>query len=473
MSRIVGGAMADFPAFDDPGPLAPAPPGRLRRAVTVAIVLLLVTSMVFLAWISGRREAIVPPTTTPTAAPSIGVDTRLAIVDAEGRLMTTDASGGAVVAYGRAGIRYAFPAWSPDGSRVAALATDAGGSAIHVFATGAPGAAAANDPVEVYRAADRPPFYVYWASDGRRLTFLTTEPDGIALRIVPADGSAPAAIIRQGAPMYWAWTNGDRLLVHSGEGPNGFLGEIGGDGSAAQPFATEHGGFRAPALSHDERYRAFVMPGAGAGGGFETPGTAATAHVVVESTNGSSHTDVPVFGGAALGFGPRSDELAFIAPAKAGRAVTLPVGPLRVVDAASGAVRNALAGSVVAFFWSPDGTTLAALQLVEPGDDKIASARSVTPVATAPGLTLRLVFVDVGSGGVRSQSVVRVGDLFTTQVLPYFDQYALSHRVWAADGSAIALPVVADDRSTSLLVIRADGSDARRVAAGVVGFWSP
>jgi TolB protein len=468
--------MADFPAFDDPGPLPPAPPSRLRRAFTIAIVLLLVTSMVFLAWISGRREAIVPPTATPTAAPSITVDTRLAIVDAEGRLVTTDASGGSVATYGRAGIRYAFPAWSPDGSRVAALGTDADGSAIHVFASGAPGAAAAaNDPVEVYRAADRPPFYLYWASDGRRLTFLTTEPepDAIALRIAPADGSAPSTIIRRGAPMYWAWTNGDRLLVHSGEGPGGFLGEIGGDGAAAQPFATEHGGFRAPALSHDERYRAFVIPDAGADGGFETPGTGPTAHVVVESMNGSSHTDVPVFGGAALGFGPRSDALAFIAPAKPGRAVTLPVGPLRVVDAASGAVRNALAGSVVAFFWSPDGATIAALQIVEPGDDKIASARSVTPVASAPGLTLRLVFVDAASGGIRSQSVVRVGDLFTTQVLPYFDQYALSHRVWAADGSAIALPVVADDRSTGLLVIRADGSDARRVAAGVVGFWSP
>lgn len=477
MSRIVVGAMADFSAFDDTGPLTPVPPSRLRRVLSVAIVLLLVASMVFLAWVSGRGEIVVRPVTTPTAAPALAAASRLAVVGADGRLFTADAAGGSVVGYGRAGVRYVFPAWSPDGSRIAAIGTDAAGTALHVFAIqdaveAAPGAG--SDPIVVYRAEDRTPFYLYWSSDSRRVTFLTTEPGGLALRIAPADGSAVATIVREGSPMYWAWTGGDRLLVHSGDGaPDAFLGEIDADGAAGEWSATKHGGFRAPASSHDGRYRAFVMPDDDLGGGFVPPGTTPSGHVVVEASDGSSHHVVGVFGGAALGFGSRSAELAFIAPAQGGREATLPVGPLRVVEGSSGAVRSLLGGSVIAFFWSPDGRTIAALQIVPPGEDKVASARGLAPVATAPGLALRIVFVTVGSGAIRSHQIVRVADVFTSQVLPYFDQYALSHQVWAPDSSAIALPLVADDGSTGLVVIRADGSDTRPVADAVAGFWSP
>jgi hypothetical protein len=275
--------------------------------------------------------------------------------------------------------------------------------------------------------------------------------------------------------MYWAWTGRDRMLVHSGDvAPDAFLGEIDAAGAAGEWTVTKHGGFRAPGSSHDGRYRAFVMPDDSPDGGFVAPGTKPSAHVVVDASDGSSHQDVPVFGGVALGFGSRSDELAFIAPAQAGREpTTLPVGPLRVVEGSSGTVRTLLAGAVVAFFWSPDGRTIAALQIVAPGEDKVASARDVTPAATAPGLALRIVFVRVDSAAIRSQSVVNVGDVFATQVLPFFDQYALSHQVWAPDSAAISLPLIADDGSASLVVIRADGSDTRRVANGVAGFWSP
>ena len=68
---------------------------------------------------------------------------------------------------------------------------------------------------------------------------------------------------------------------------------------------------------------------------------------------------------------------------------------------------------------------------------------------------------------------IRLGDLFANQVLPYFDQYALSHRVWSADSATIALPLVADDDTTGIVVLHADGSNAQRVSDGVAAFWSP
>ena len=113
--------------------------------------------------------------------------------------------------------------------------------------------AATGAPPTVYSSADHPPFYLYWSPDGRRLTFLTTEPDGLALRLAPADASGAATAIREGAPMYWAWADADRLLVHSGgDGRRAFFGEVGTDGVAVEPAAVEPGDFRAPG-GHERR----------------------------------------------------------------------------------------------------------------------------------------------------------------------------------------------------------------------------
>jgi TolB protein len=129
-------------------------------------------------------------------------------------------------------------------------------------------------------------------------------------------------------------------------------------------------------------------------------------------------------------------------------------------------------GNVVAFFWSPNGRTIAAFRIGAP-DDTVALARSTRPAAAAPGLALDLLFVDAASGSVRSRTPVRLADTFTPQVLPFFDQYALSHRLWAPDSSAIVVPLVAEDETTGLSIIRPDGSGVRRIATGDIGFWSP
>ena len=203
-------------------------------------------------------------------------------------------------------------------------------------------------------------------------------------------------IVREAMPLYWAWSDSDRMLVHSGgDSPGAFLGEVTRDGSTAADLGVQPGDFRAPARSRDGRYRGYIVPATDAPDARGRRGQRRDPAV----------TRSPVLGGGVVGFGPDGDELAFIAPAKAGPPVTVPVGPLRVVDAGSGAVRTLQPGNVVAFFWSPNGRTIAAFRIGAP-DDTVALARSTRPAATAPGLALDLLFVDAASGSVRSRTPV-------------------------------------------------------------------
>ncbi|MDQ2964737.1 MAG: hypothetical protein M3R57_02690, partial [Chloroflexota bacterium] len=293
---------------------------------------------------------------------------RLVVVDPDGKLSTMDGHGGSVVLHAVPGTVFQFPAWSPDGSRIAAVGEAGEGSGVYVFSA-ATGAGDPPAPTVIYQSKDHPPFYLYWTPDSSQLTFLTNESTGLALRLAPADASGHDSIVRQGAPMYWSWLDAGRLEVHGGLGPDAFLGEIGLDGGSVQNQVATPGVFRAPAVTGDGRYRSYVAPQQGSGSG-SAPGV-----LIVASRDGSASHEIPIFGLAAFGFDPKGSALAFIAADEAtDAAAPLPVGPLRIADAASGSVRTVLDASVIAFFWSPDGRTIASLRLDTPGG---IEARSV------------------------------------------------------------------------------------------------
>ena len=127
-----------------------------------------------------------------------------------------------------------------------------------------------------------------------------------------------------------------------------------------------------------------------------------------------------VFAMAAVAFDPAGDTVAAIGadgPTQANLA--LPLGPLRLLDPATGDTRTLIEGAVVSFWWSPDGRTIA------------RPARPAVEGGAAGENEARLLFVDVASGEITSQAVVVPGQLYVDQLLTYFDQYALSHHVWA------------------------------------------
>ena len=444
----------------DVEPIVPRGPGR----ATIALVIVLILAFISFAVVGGRI-LIAGPESPPRPEP------RLAVTDAAGHLHTMDAKGGGVVDYPVAGVEFGFPTWSPDGTRIAVTGDDKDSTAIYVFDAADP----AKKPTVVYDSADVPPFYAYWSPDGRQIAFLAQEPARIALEVAPADGSAKAKVVREGAPLYWDWLGSEHLVAHIGSsGADSFLGEVALDGTSAEQVPLSAGLFRSPAVSHDGAYRAYV-----------TTGSDSAGVVTVEAADRSRRSTAPAFGSTAVSFDPAGAMLAFVAKTQpVANDLGFPLGPLQVIDPQTGKTRTLLEGDVIGFFWSPDGKTIAALTLKSTGNEVVGIggadlASSVRPTTGSFGadaslayVPMTLSFVDVATGKTRAQRAVAPSSKFVNGILPYYDQYALSHRIWAPDSSAIALPGFGNG-GDELFVTPADGSEPTALPGAVFGFWSP
>ena len=128
-------------------------PGAARRRLRIAITLVVIAAFVVVGGLGGSGFFISsPPQSPPTselprssatpgssepssAALGAGVSAagRLAVIDANGALSSMAADGGSVVTYSGLDTTFAFPAWSPDGTQLAAIATSDSGGEINVF----------------------------------------------------------------------------------------------------------------------------------------------------------------------------------------------------------------------------------------------------------------------------------------------------------------------------------------------------
>ena len=235
----------------DPVDVEPIEPRRPGRA-TIALVIVLILAFISFAVVGGRI-LIAGPETPPRPEP------RLAVTDAAGHLHTMDAKGGSVADYPVAGVEFGFPTWSPDGTRIAVTGDDKDSTAIYVFDAADP----SKKPVVVYDSSDVPPFYAYWSPDGRQIAFLAQEPARIALEVAPADGSAKAKVVREGAPLYWDWLGSEHVVAHIGSERRGFVPRRGrarrdvGRAGAAQrralPLAGGQPRRRLPGVRHDRQ----------------------------------------------------------------------------------------------------------------------------------------------------------------------------------------------------------------------------
>lgn len=446
------------------------PPSTRRRLVLGLVALAVVLALALGEALRGPGPRPAPDPAEPTPSGSrdatvVEKGDRIAVIAPDGTLSIVLRTGTLLRVLRGDTTAFRFPAFSPDADSLAAIGASPDSSSVVVFDvrpdaedTGADD----GSPRTVFSSPDRGVIYLSWSPDSRQIGFLTGGPEALALRVGPADGRGDGQIVSEGQPLYWDWLDASTLLVHGGgTGAGAFVEERHIDGSPPVEHATLPGIFQAPAVSADGRYVAFVVG---------RPGVVGS--LVVEERDGPTRAALVDVRAASFGWNPMRAELAFI---DGGGAAGPSLGPLRIGDAASGVTRTVLDAAVAAFFWSPDGASIAALT-IEPADGgDIASAAGPgdAVLATIPGFHVRLVVVDAASGARGFERNVALSALFEQQLLPFFDQYAKSHRLWSADSRAIVLPLVDAEGAAHLTVIPVDGGPEVDVGPGVLGFWSP
>jgi Tol biopolymer transport system component len=274
--------------------------------------------------------------------------------------------------------------------------------------------------------------------------------------------------------MYWHWRNDSAAMLTHFNG----RAEERGDAAitllningAMQPDRTEvdalPGAFQAPQFSPDGKHMLFVV---NAGGQDE---------LVLAGADGKPICAVmPIDTNAYFAWSPDGGKVAVMdtqSPAQ------LPV-PVVVHDFASGE-DNTVQDEASAFFWSPDGKRLATYRLVSNAPQTSISNRNTggplnAPAQQASRVVLRIEVIDIAT----SEST-RVADTLPSQqfgqYLQYFDQYSRAVSPWSPDGRHLVFSTLLPDNNTADIAVASfDASEAgpslKRVAAGVVAFWSP
>ena len=388
---------------------------------------------------------------------------RIAFVTSAGELATVEADGSQTRVLADAG-RYQFPAYSPDGERVAVIGADAQGSAVFSVRDGA-----FSQVVRHYSSQSEAPIYLYWSPDGETISFLANRPEeGLALHLAPVENSETSRLLSTGSPFYWQWSaDAERLLVHTGlTGEAARLGFMATAEDTLTENLAEPGLFQAPGISASGRYIAYAKLD-----------EAEQGRVILARNGGETERELPHQGLAALSWSPQKDTLALMSPQIA---APHSYGPIRLLDAQTGDLRMLVEETAIAFFWSPDGSKIAYLSpLSGEGEEQVtwAPGAQIMHVSVQPSapLLLNLSVVDVASGETQLLSTFAPTPLFVGQYLPFFDQYALSHRLWSPESDALVMPMLAAEGgqlSSEVVVVPLEG-EPQPIAAGDMPSWSP
>ena len=474
----------------------------LYLAVTLVIIASLVLSSVLTYFVVTSRDTrTVPPDDSlqaravesgPTAAPATVVAAaatsmptmeikpavaapevnRIAIINRDGQIETMSPLGDdrRVLTLASDNSRFQFPAWSPDGRRVAMIGNRTVGGAIYVLDDTARSGGLRDN--QVYYSVEETPVYLYWSPDSENLGFLANQDrDSLSLNVVAGDGTVESRRLASGAPFYWDWSDdGRQLLVHAGQrGADNTLALINIDGQTQADNLAVPGFFQAPDIAQGGQYWAFA----------EEADDGLTSLVIVDTQTGE-RTAHQQLGSTALSWSPVGGQIAYTQGAVNGHPFW---GPLHLMNVETGEEKMLSSQTVLAFFWSPDGRQIAFITFGGRNDDDDSinagapeKSRRVSRVGSSPVAQFGQGFLTLSVVDVVSGTGLRLLDFeptvsFLSQFLPYFDQYALSHRLWSPDSRAIVLPVRENGRNT-IQVISTAGGRPYELAEGTVAFWS-
>lgn len=391
---------------------------RLVLAVGLLVALVLIAAGV---WWQVRPQAAPWPIVVQRT------DGNIVLMDDAGKeqALTTEGDGRSLL--------YLYPTPAPDGRSIAVVALRPGAEmpAASLQVLGVDGKRNV-----LFEQPGQLPFYLSWAPNGSRIAFLVGSTGAMALHAAAVGDEPSATRIAEGQPNYFAWApDGERLMLHyGGEAPAGRLGLYEWGAAEPQLFEAQPALFNTPVWLPDGK-SAFVM----------LRQDDSTALATIDPQGNVLQRLADVEPGTRFVLAPDSRQLAYFQPGLD------PLGELHLV-AADGADNRTVERSVIGAIWSPRGDTLAFLTLAE---DLVAGQAPL----------LRWNAVSLADGTARPLVEFRPTAQFV-ELLPYFDQYAQSHRLWDREGNRL---LYATDEGVFALDVRSGGT--QRIGDGVLGLW--
>lgn len=254
----------------------------------------------------------------------------------------------------------------------------------------------------VDRVADGTFHFPLWSPNSEHLALIAPNEDSTALLLSVGDfghDTQREPIEITGAPIYLAWSSDSSLMAIHHRADLLFLDRNG------QLFNTGRSStrYRVPAISGDSSTLAYI---ADVGGGERL--------ISRRVATGEERELAFVSYSAAFAFSPTDHDMLALAVRPEERSVEY--AGLSLVDIVTGEEQTVYDETVIAFWWSPDGTRIA---LVGTGPDSFT-----------------WMVVDVSTGQVIHLEDFIPSSDFTTHI-QFFDQFALSHNIWSADSTAI------------------------------------
>ena len=392
---------------------------------------------------------------------------RIVYVNPDGQIATIDPNGNDETTLTSGNQFFQFPAWSPTGEYVAAISISRSESSVYLIEDDEE-----VEPKQLYASGEETPFNLYWAPNGKAITFLAQNDDTpMALHLIDVDNEVKdgSQIVLNGGPLYWDWTNdSENILVHSGLNDDERMGFISPEGEMVDGNIGVPGRFQAPGISANGRFVSYA----------EVSSNGISEMVIVD-LEGDEWFRERHNGETAMNWSPTDELLAYTSNANPDGITS--VGPLRLLDPDTGEIKVLTNESVIAFFWSPNGRHIAYYTLTDnlgsqefnAFDLQLDPKRATSAKPTAqqrPAFDLTVVDVYTGQGRVLL-SGVELSTVFITQFLPFFDQYAMSHSLWSPASNALIVPYD-DDGVNRIAIVSTLGGQIRELADGFVAFWS-
>jgi Tol biopolymer transport system component len=368
---------------------------------------------------------------------------------------------------------YRFPTFSTDGRFVAfvSLSTSGGAGVITSSVHVAPAVANAT-VITLYSTLESNIPYLDWSPDSRLIAFLTISPTIGAIRVVAREGGE-VSTFDVGIPTYWHWRpDSAGMVTHLGgrattKGKaNVSIIESSGIVKGKQTVIEElPGAFQSPQWSPDGRYVLLVAY------------TDEQDELVLADAAGKPVCTIQtVEYNAYFAWSPDGRSVAVLDTAPSPQGILLPE-KLVIHDLVNGN-NSVVHDEASMFFWSPDGRKLAVYSIVFDARPTPLGSRSSNrlsaPAAQQQTAALRIEIVDAASGRRTKVADTSPSPTFTLY-FPYFDQYSRIVTPWSPDSSQLVFASVSDTADLAVATLSPTGDDVsiRRIAAGVVAFWSP